>query len=90
MSEGVYVYVLRSLHSQRQYIGITKDLESRLREHNSGRTRATKAGAPWEIVRSEEYPDRTGAAQRERFLKSGTGRQQLRALLAGRRGTCPP
>jgi len=37
------VYVLYSKKATRFYTGFTKDIENRLKEHNSGKTKSTKA-----------------------------------------------
>jgi len=33
------------------------DAIKRLKEHNSGKNRYTKANLPWEIVYTEQHPD---------------------------------
>jgi putative endonuclease len=68
-----FVYVLRSVPSGKHYIGIAADVERRLGEHNTRSGRWTSSFKPWELVVSEEHPDRSSAAQRERFLKSRAG-----------------
>ena len=70
-----YVYVLYSLSHDRTYVGMAMDCERRLHEHNSGRTRSTKAFAPWVIVHLEEYNTRAKAHDREKYLKSAAGRR---------------
>ena len=76
-----YVYVLKSLVKDIHYIGHTEDLQNRLKQHNAGKTRFTKSAVPWEIIYYEEYPTRNEAITREKFLKSGTGRELLKKLL---------
>jgi putative endonuclease len=71
-----YVYVLMNAKG-RLYIGSTADPDSRLRSHNAGRVRSTKAHRPWRRVLLETHPDRETAAKRERYLKSGWGRRWL-------------
>ena len=77
-----YVYVLRSEEGYR-YIGHTPDLERRLSEHNTGRTRWTKRGHGWEVIYTESYESRSEAMQREKWLKSGVGREWLKSQIAG-------
>ena len=64
-----YLYILKSLKYNRFYIGISKDLESRLKKHNSGSVRSTKAYKPWKLVYQEAYSDKTLARKREIELK---------------------
>ncbi len=71
------VYVLRSKSKQSIYIGHTNDLGKRLRQHNSGYSRATAQCTNWIVVCKEEFPTRSLAMRRERYLKSGDGRNVL-------------
>jgi len=76
-----YVYVLRSLLNNRLYTGYTNDLERRLEEHNSGKTKYTSYTGPYKLIYKETYTTRLEAARRERFLKSGKGRAFLKEVL---------
>ncbi|MBZ0180937.1 MAG: GIY-YIG nuclease family protein, partial [Melioribacteraceae bacterium] len=37
-----FVYILTSLKDSKRYIGMTSDLNRRLKEHNSGKVKSTK------------------------------------------------
>ena len=65
--------MLRSIPVGKYYIGIAADVDKRLQEHNTKQGRWTSAFQPWEVLGTEEYPDRSEAARRERFLKSRAG-----------------
>ena len=73
------VYVLRSEKDGRYYVGMTSDLRKRLIAHNTGRTKSTKGYRPWRLLHLEEYPDREIARKREKYLKSGYGKQWLKS-----------
>jgi putative endonuclease len=73
-----YVYILVSKVNGNLYKGFTKDLSRRLKEHNMGYTRSTKAGRPWELVYSEKVNDLQEARLREKFFKSGIGREFIK------------
>ncbi len=45
-----YVYVLLSEKFNRTYTGMTKDVEKRLRQHNSKYTKSTKPYVPWVLI----------------------------------------
>ena len=45
-----YTYVLKSLKDGHFYIGITHDIEKRLKEHNSGKTRSTRNRLPFRLI----------------------------------------
>jgi putative endonuclease len=75
-----YVYVLVSkIPSSRFYVGMTSSIENRIKEHNSGKTKSTKGFRPWELFFKEEYATRLEARAREKYLKSGTGKEQIKA-----------
>ncbi len=74
----MFVYVLKSEKEERLYVGMTISVEKRLKEHNAGKTKSTKGYRPWKVVHTEEYPDRTTARKREKYLKSGYGKQWLK------------
>lgn len=65
----VFVYVLESEVDHRFYVGMTYDVEKRLREHNRGKTKSTKGFRPWKLIHVEEYPNRITAREREKYLK---------------------
>ena len=70
-----YVYILYSGKFNRQYVGLTINVEKRLEEHNSGKTLSTKAFKPWIVVHIEEYESRKEARVREKYLKTAAGRR---------------
>lgn len=72
-----YVYVIESINFGNCYKGMTKNLEQRLREHNSGKTRSNKAFAPFKIVYFEEFEDAEQARKREKYFKTSAGRKYL-------------
>jgi putative endonuclease len=77
-----FVYVLRSEKTDRFYVGFTADVTHRLGQHNSGITKSTKGRGPWILVYQEEFETRTEAMSRERQLKTGQGRAELKRILA--------
>ena len=77
-----FVYVLCSASHDRLYIGSSAAPDERLQSHNASRVRSTKAYRPWVRVLLEEYADRETAEKRERYLKSGWGRKELKKRLA--------
>jgi putative endonuclease len=77
-------YVLLSKSTGRFYTGSTSDLQARLESHNSNLSAATKNGGPWELVHREEFETRTEAMARERYFKTGVGREELKRMLSAR------
>jgi putative endonuclease len=78
-------YVLRSKTTGRFYTGSTADLTRRLHEHNSDISASTKHRGPWELVHREDFTTLSGAVRRERYLKTGKGRDELKRILAASR-----
>ncbi|WP_075164042.1 GIY-YIG nuclease family protein [Microscilla marina] len=78
-----YVYILYSPSLDRYYVGFTQNLSSRLARHNSGGSRATKPGIPWELKYSEVYETRSEAMVRERAIKAKKSRKYLDHLILG-------
>lgn len=76
------VYVLRNEQDQ-LYKGITGDLEKRIVYHNAGLNTWTRGKGPWVVVYTEEYCSKSEALAREKFLKSGKGREFLKNKLSG-------
>lgn len=77
----VFVYVLRSLKDRKLYIGLTNDMERRFVEHNSGKNESTKPRRPFELLFYEALPSLEEAIEREKFYKSGRGREVLKKIL---------
>jgi len=73
-----YVYVLRSHKDTSLYIGLTNNLARRLMQHNKGQARSTRTRAPFELLLSEPFSTREAARSRERFYKTGFGRELLK------------
>ena len=69
-----YVYLLESIsRSDKRYIGITEDLNQRLKEHNAGKSPHTAKFKPWKIVVAIRFTDDRKAKMFEKYLKSGSG-----------------
>jgi len=84
-----HVYVIQSETKGVLYTGITKDLERRLREHNTSQTRSaryTRTGGrrPWKLVHLEGPFDLPDALRRERVIKKMTRIRKLDLIQASR------
>ncbi len=77
-----FVYVLYSLKYDRTYTGMTIDIERRLKEHNNHQNKSTKAYAPWILIYQEEFKTRAEARKKEKYLKSGNGREFLKTVIS--------
>ena len=78
-----YVYVLFSKKDHELYIGYTNDLEERIKQHKEGKSRATVFRRPLTLIYYEAYLRWSDAKRREKYLKGGNGRAQLKVQLQG-------
>lgn len=75
-----YTYVLRNKNNQ-LYTGFTYDLRKRLNEHNEKKSKYTKHRGPYELIYYEACRNKNDARQREKYLKSGTGKRYIKNRL---------
>ncbi|OGZ61765.1 MAG: hypothetical protein A3H51_01785 [Candidatus Spechtbacteria bacterium RIFCSPLOWO2_02_FULL_38_8] len=79
-----YVYILFSQKDKKLYIGYTESLKDRLGQHFQGRVRTTQNRRLLNLVHYEAFTNKKDAKSREKFLKSGFGRSQLKKALRNR------
>jgi putative endonuclease len=65
----MYLYIIQSKKDFSFYIGITNNLQKRLKEHNQGLSPATRFKKPWILIYCEWYRSERDALRRERRLK---------------------
>jgi putative endonuclease len=71
------VYIIRSTKDNKRYIGCTRNILRRLDEHNNGLVKSTRNRRPLELIYTEGFENKSDAIARERFFKSGKGREYL-------------
>jgi len=76
-----YTYVLRSLKDGKLYTGFSPDLRARLKKHRAGKVLATKNRLPVDVIYYEAYINERDARERERYLKTGWGRNYVHKIL---------
>ena len=70
-----HVYMLQSIdRPEHYYVGVTKDLENRLKVHNSGKCSHTSKFHPWQIETAVAFRSKEKAIYFETYLKSHSGR----------------
>ena len=72
-----YVYILKSIKSGILYTGMTKSIDSRLEEHNSGKSKFTKGHMPWQLLYKEGPFGTADARIREKQLKRTEEKQRI-------------
>ncbi len=81
MMNFYYVYILISLKDKKSYIGYTTNLKKRIYYHNKGFNKSTKNRRPFKIIYSEAYINERDARKREKFFKTGHGREEIKKIL---------
>jgi putative endonuclease len=77
-----FVYVLYSVESGKTYVGFSNDVDRRLFEHNVSESKGfTLRYRPWTLIRREAYESKPEATKRERFLKTGRGRDEIKTFI---------
>ncbi len=77
-----YVYVIRNPKGI-LYKGFTDNVTHRVLQHNAddGFFSYTKNRGPWKLVYSESFQTTVEALQREKFFKTGKGREFLKLTI---------
>ncbi len=76
-----YIYILFSEKDKQLYTGFTPDLKSRFKAHKNGFVKATKYRRPLKLIYYEAYFKELDARRREKYLKGGNGKGELKVQL---------
>lgn len=79
--ERYYVYTLFFSKDQRFYTGCSTNLKERLQTHARGEVKSTAPRGTFLLMHYEYFINKEDAMSREKFLKSGFGRGQLKQAL---------
>ena len=75
------IYAIKSMKRKFIYVGFTKSIKNRLKQHQKGHVRSTKPYRPFVLIFTETCNTRIEARKREKELKSGYGKEFLKALI---------
>ena len=73
-----FVYVLLSQKDNSLYVGLTSNINRRLKEHRDGLGKFTKGHLPYKLVFVSVFPDKFIAARFEKYLKTASGKAFIR------------
>ena len=76
-----FVYVIQSIKTGEVYKGLTDNIDRRLTQHMTGKSRSTKSKLPLRLVHVEICSSRTEARVLEKFFKSGFGRETILEII---------
>ena len=74
-----FVYVILSLRRNYIYVGLTSSVERRFEQHQVGKEATTAPYRPFQLLLAEQYETRREARRREKYLKSGIGKEWIKA-----------
>jgi putative endonuclease len=75
------VYAISSIYKNYIYVGLSSEVTTRVKRHNSKLNKSTAPYAPFITVMVEEVSGiRSEARAREKYWKSGTGKRKLKIL----------
>jgi len=77
-----YVYAISSTTKKYIYVGQTNNLERRVRQHQSGKEKTTRDYRPFKVILTEKHLNRVDARVREKYYKSGSGKERLKELVS--------
>ena len=82
-----YIYILKSKKDNNFYVGYTKDLNLRFKQHQEGKVKSTKNRRPLNLIYYECCLNQQDATKREKYLKTYLGRfyikKRLKSYLTG-------
>jgi putative endonuclease len=73
------IYALKFIFG-RIYIGQTGKIEQRIKDHKNQRVKSTKNRGEFRVLNIENCSTRSEARNREKYWKSGCGKEQLKKL----------
>jgi putative endonuclease len=76
-----YVYLLESEIDGIWYVGLSANVEQRLKQHNSGKSKFTKGHIPWKLLYKEKVGALDEARKKEKYYKSSSGKRRLKKIL---------
>ena len=76
-----YVYILQSQKNGYLYIGCTSNINKRLEYHKSNKVPSTRKFLPVKLIYAEIFLNKKDAFNREKFLKTGWGRNYVKKTL---------
>jgi putative endonuclease len=60
---------------------LTNNAERRFEQHQKGKEKTTAPYRPFEVILTEKYSTRPEAREREKYLKSGIGKEWIKKYI---------
>ncbi|MFA7114618.1 MAG: GIY-YIG nuclease family protein [Candidatus Omnitrophota bacterium] len=78
-----WLYIVENTVINKFYIGVTKEVQRRVKEHNGkcAKKWATRQKGEWTLVYSEKFRDKKTALLREKEIKKKKSREYIKKLI---------
>jgi len=76
------IYILKSLRLEWYYIGYSSNVDKRLKQHNGGLNKSTKAYRPFKLVYTESFKTKGEAFKREQQIKKYRHGEAFKKLIS--------
>ena len=77
-----FVYIIYSEKWNQYYVGSTENCDKRIEQHNAGKNKSTRGGAPWKLKYTEVLDSPTEARKREYAIKKKKSRKYIEWLIS--------
>ena len=84
------LYIIKSINKDYNYLGVTNNLERRLKDHNAGINKSTKPYKPFLLACKGEYKTLSEARKREWFFKCTPEGGKLKRKILNIAGVAAP
>ncbi len=81
MDNNLYVVYLLGMSDGGKYIGMSSNIEQRVKDHKRGGTKTTRGREIVSVKILEECDGRQEARLREKYWKSGIGRERIAQMV---------
>lgn len=76
-----YTYILQSQKDKKLYIGFTTNLKRRIKEHASGKSKATAPRRPLKLLYYEAHLSEQDSRRREKYFKTTKGKSSFKQMI---------
>lgn len=76
-----FTYIIRSIKTNKHYIGSCENVSNRIDKHNQGYNKSTRNKGPWILVYKESFNTRQEAYKREKKIKAYKGGRAFKNLI---------
>ncbi|MDX1628651.1 MAG: GIY-YIG nuclease family protein [Fulvivirga sp.] len=72
-----YTYIIESFTTGKWYYGHTHDIDTRVKNHNCGKSNYTKSKGPWKLIFLRTFETKAEAIKFEKYLKKSRNKSYI-------------